>query len=270
MKTAVVCICKNEENYIKEWIDHYFNIGFDKIFVCDNNDIGNDSMYDIIKELNNENVIYSNWQGKQFCQVECYTKLYADYKNSFDWILFCDIDEFLEFKDKSQDIKTFLSNPIFENAGEVRFCWQIYDDNGLLDVFDGNYSVKRFTHHLSPDHKRQDQCKSIIQTKFWNGKIHAHGVYDSNILAVDSTGAKCNNKGCSISTECKQILGDAWLNHYRTKTIGEYIRFKMFRGDVLSEKMLKKNVNINNFWTDNKKTPEKEAYAKKLIKEYKG
>lgn len=60
MNTAVVCICKNEENYIKEWIDHYFSLGFDKIFVCDNNDVGNDSMYDIIKGLNNENVIYSD------------------------------------------------------------------------------------------------------------------------------------------------------------------------------------------------------------------
>ena len=44
----------------------------------------------------------------------------------------------------------------------------------------------------------------------------------------------------------------------------------MFRGDALSKNLLKKNVNINNFWQDNEKTPEKEAYAQKLIKEYKG
>ena len=35
----VVCTCARGENdYIVEFVDHYLNLGFDKIFICDNND----------------------------------------------------------------------------------------------------------------------------------------------------------------------------------------------------------------------------------------
>lgn len=33
MKTALVCIAKNEDNYIDEWIEYHLMLGFDRIFV---------------------------------------------------------------------------------------------------------------------------------------------------------------------------------------------------------------------------------------------
>ena len=37
MKVALVCIAKNEDLYIDEWIDYHFKLGFDEIFVYQNN-----------------------------------------------------------------------------------------------------------------------------------------------------------------------------------------------------------------------------------------
>ena len=41
MSSCLIAIAKNEEPYLKEWIEYHANLGFDKIIVCDNNDVGN-------------------------------------------------------------------------------------------------------------------------------------------------------------------------------------------------------------------------------------
>lgn len=33
MKSAIVCIAKNEDHYIDEWIKYHLKLGFAKIFV---------------------------------------------------------------------------------------------------------------------------------------------------------------------------------------------------------------------------------------------
>ena len=37
MKIAVCAIMKDENQYIEEWSNHYKNLGFDHIFIYDNN-----------------------------------------------------------------------------------------------------------------------------------------------------------------------------------------------------------------------------------------
>ena len=37
MKVALVCIAKDEDEYIKEWIEYHKKLGFDNIFVFENN-----------------------------------------------------------------------------------------------------------------------------------------------------------------------------------------------------------------------------------------
>ena len=37
MKIALVCIAKDEDNYLREWLDYHFKIGFDDAYVYCNN-----------------------------------------------------------------------------------------------------------------------------------------------------------------------------------------------------------------------------------------
>ena len=37
MRTALVCIAKNEDNYLDEWIKYHLKLGFSEIFVYQNN-----------------------------------------------------------------------------------------------------------------------------------------------------------------------------------------------------------------------------------------
>jgi phosphosulfolactate synthase (CoM biosynthesis protein A) len=36
MKVALVCVAKNEDNYIDEWLNYYNKLGFDNIFMYQN------------------------------------------------------------------------------------------------------------------------------------------------------------------------------------------------------------------------------------------
>ena len=43
MQVVVCAMAKNEHLYIKDWVNHYLRIGFDKIYIYDNDDPGTKS-----------------------------------------------------------------------------------------------------------------------------------------------------------------------------------------------------------------------------------
>ena len=36
MRTAIVCIAKNEDRYIKEWAEDHLKLGFDSVYIYQN------------------------------------------------------------------------------------------------------------------------------------------------------------------------------------------------------------------------------------------
>ena len=44
MKVALIGICRYANEYVEEWINHYLSIGIDHIYLCDNNDVNDDSL----------------------------------------------------------------------------------------------------------------------------------------------------------------------------------------------------------------------------------
>ena len=53
-------MAKNENKYIKEFIDYYKNLGINKIILYDNNDIKDDNLKVILKKYINNNFIELN------------------------------------------------------------------------------------------------------------------------------------------------------------------------------------------------------------------
>ena len=50
MKIALVCIAKNEDNYIHEWINYHLKLEFDSIFIYENDwesNVINDKVFKI-------------------------------------------------------------------------------------------------------------------------------------------------------------------------------------------------------------------------------
>lgn len=200
-KTALVCIAKNEDNYINEWIDYHKKIGFDDIFIYQN-----DWNYDITS--NNVKVIKYDGQNMQ---LYAYNDFIENYHDKYEWAAFFDCDEFLVLK-KHESIQEFLND--YSNFDSVVINWVLFGDNGLEKINQNNHSVlERFT-------KRQNRVnphvKSIVKLKKGLMFVHNSHVVDG-INWVDpnyNTGSEALNPKGSDDI--------AQLNHYFCKTKEEF------------------------------------------------
>ena len=102
IKEIKVCLCspgKEENKYIKEFIEHYKNYGVDKIFLYDNNDLDGEYFEQEINEyINDKFVEIINFRGKKRALLlmmnDCYKKNFKKY----DWLIFFEIDEYIHLK----------------------------------------------------------------------------------------------------------------------------------------------------------------------------
>ena len=263
-KVLLCAIAKMENHYIREWVEHYKRLGFDNICLYDNNEVEGERFDEVIGDYIDEGfVILKDVRGLTEQQHPCYMNCYKEFGLDYNWIAFFDADEFLEFEDKNMNIKTFLHQNKFIDYNCVRFCWKNYTDSGLVRVEDDNYSVTRFTEWVP-----SRCCKSIIRTGLKLQVIKAHG--GTPVIPCNAGGKPCWNdeKPSFAKIGTKPYYKHAWLNHYRCKTIEEYVRFKLFRlYPDQSQERAKKELTLDFFFTDNKWTKEKKQVAKEIFKE---
>lgn len=267
MKVLLCAIGKCENHYIREWVEHYYKLGFTRIVLYDNNDIDGERFEDVIAYyIDNKFVKLVDVRGKKEQQHPCYWNCYHKYgvePYNYDWILFADCDEFLEL-DGYDNIKDFLEQEKFSKFNCIRFYWKNYTDNGLLRVENNNYSISRFK-----EFKPSKQGKSMIRTRLNIKLIKAHSARP--LHSCDAIGNRCLND----ETRSMSILGikpmykGAWLNHYRHKTIEEFVTNKMQRlYPDQPDDSAKKVLTLDNFFELSERTPEKENFANELLKSY--
>jgi hypothetical protein len=204
LKTVLVCIAKNEDKYINEWVEYHLKLGFDKIFIYEN---------DWTSNVDNLNVIKITYNGVRK-QIPCYNDFIKNYRNEYDWAMFLDVDEFLVLK-KHKILSEFLE--IFKNEVAVGINWIFFGDNNqkLTD----EYSVlKRFTkRRKTSDH----HIKSIVNLK----RCGFMSVHNNIVGFVDTNFKKFGNTPFNPSGP----IDLAQINHYFVKTKEEFI-IKQSRG----------------------------------------
>lgn len=262
MKICIIAIAKHENLYIKEWVNHHLNLGFDRIFICDNNDSGDEKISDVI---DNEKVTILDYHDVDSVQKKAYTKEFLIHRNEYDWFVFIDIDEFIMLNEKYEgNIKNFISDSIFNECDIIRLCWKVYTSETELDVKNDDYRVvERFKdiHICGQEFFAKSIIRGNIETKY-NICIYGHGLYlHPKNKVFSSDGKPVLDNWVSIG---KPIYDNAWINHYPTKTVGEFIRQKYLRGGPNHNG--RKYSNLKYFFTYNNFTNEKEAYALELIK----
>ena len=78
---ALCAMVKNENLYVREWVEWYKNLGVSKIFLYDNNEINGEHLHDVIGDyIENEYVVVFNIRGKQKYQLEAYKDFYNDFE----------------------------------------------------------------------------------------------------------------------------------------------------------------------------------------------
>lgn len=270
MKVCVCALAKNEHLYINEWVAHYVKLGFDKIYICDNDDLNVKPSYKNIDSKYNKNVVIVDIRGQHYSnlQGETYTRFYNSHKEMYDWFLFCDIDEFLTGID---NIKEFLNKPYLRNAYQIRVKWKLFGDDNLIER-DMNKSVmetfkKEITEPLTKDLKSvcklHNQGKAFVRGNLQDivfNSVHFATMkrYNQIVPSVLPNGQECKS-GVEIKEDYSK--NNIFLNHYMTKSLSEFVNQKIGRGDaVFGNRVIK----LDYYWRLNKQTKAKMKWLENM------
>ena len=285
MKVAVCCIIKLENLYIEEFILHYQSIGVDHIFIYDNNDPNDEDPNDVCKKYVDDgfvSIINYRDQGKYPMGqglISAFNNCWVTNRNDYDWILFCDNDEFLNFDPiYKNNIKNYLSDECFNNVDIIKINWRCFDDNNLI-YYEDKPLKERFTHLCWDDPYCFDEnrhvkslCNCHSSKKFiWDETSAAHSpntFLDDSLVISDNTGKILKKQEDYVFTQQINYINydKAWLDHYRMKTIDEYVNNKI-------KKLTKKGYSLlgftsNMFFNYNEYSKEKETIYLDYIKDH--
>lgn len=262
---ALCCIGRRENRYAREFIEHYRRIGFDKVFICDNNHDGEEYFEDVLSDyIESGFVEVLDYRNKGGYQCHAYSEVYKKYGKRYQWIAFFDFDEYLTIVDGS-DIHSLMSR--YDDFNCVLFNWMNYGDNGLLRD-DGRDLQERFTEPL-PDQYVQyeetlenDHIKCVVHGGINGMSFHfcPHIPCSPMLNCCDSLGRKCCQKPFQ-----PHDFSVAYLKHYLTNTVEEWASIKWQKGTG-DRKTIEsfRNTYAGRFFKYNKWTAEKEAIMRKL------
>lgn len=152
MKIAVCAIMKDENQYIEEWSNHCKNLGFDHIFIYDNN-----SKIPLVSEKDYITIV--NWPDDKFkSQSRSYLSCAKNEGKDYDYILFIDADEF--YMSKSMNIHKDVEN-LKNKYGDfdgLGLYWRIYGQP--KPYLEKRQVIEKYTQYFGHTH-----IKSLLKPK---------------------------------------------------------------------------------------------------------
>lgn len=218
---CVICsIIKNEQNYLSEWISHHFNLGFKKIFLFE--DRGSIPHHNVVGD--DPNVILTSLEEEKFDflfidntrkQTTLYNWFINEYYDKYDWVLFIDIDEFVNIESPNT-LDTILQNKI--DFSSFKIYWRMFNANGNVEK--QNNVINTYTRDITEICDENDICpKTFVNLHKPLPMISPH-----NTLYVSEL-CDCNTWEVSYK--------DIWLNHYFTKSWDDWCDRFLKKGDLI-------------------------------------
>ena len=261
-----VCLCliaKNENKYIKEFVEYYKNFGINKIFLYDNNEPTGENFENVINNyIKTGFVELINFRGIPTAQLNAYNNCYNKNKNNYDWLIFFDADEFIYLKDFN-NIKLFLGDKRFYKCESIQLNYVYHTDNNLI-FYENKSVIERFpeiSHKIGKKIWHRSNVKSIIRGNLKNFSI-------TNVHYLSSKLKSCNGFGKKVNIFHLHTLDlDSnfyYLIHYFSKSLEEFIE-KLMRTDAVYSKDSKMK-RIEQYLKYNSITKEKLDYIENATK----
>ena len=256
-----ICLCtlgKEENKYVREFINHYIKYGVDKIFIYDNNDINGESFDIVIDDyIQNKSVEVLNYRGINKVQLKTMNHCYKNNFLKYDWIIFYDMDEFIYLKNVF-NLKKFLNKPIFNYCDYIRLNNIYHSDNNNLYYINKTLS-ERFPEIIL--NMKKYPIKTILK-----GNITGIKITNVHFLSQNKKIKACNGFGNLVKKinlyADKVDNKNNYINHYCFKSTEEFIS-KIKRGSAvygLKKRML---IKIKFYFAFNKITLKKINYIEK-------
>ena len=262
-KEIRICLCviaKNENLYAREFVERYKNIGYNKIFLYDNNDKNGEHFEEVINDyiqteyvkiIDFREIIHGSPQ--HYAYQDCYRKN----NKSYDWLSFYDMDEFLEINKKYKNVQDYLKDKIFDfcqnikiNRLEIINKNILYYENKTLKE-----RIKPEKENISPDIRIKSTYRGNLSVNIWEKSYNPH----TSLLNI--TSCSCSGKVIKFDSpyNIPPDLTKAKLKHYYYKSFEEYC-LKNSRGQADRPKGMNKkiiNENFKSLYLENKNDSKK-------------
>lgn len=271
---AICAIGRRENQYTQEWVSHYLTLGFDHIYIYDNNHDGEEHFEDVLGEQMAEGfVTIIDWRNREGenTQRDAYNDCYERFGRKHGWLAFFDFDEFLCFAKSHTDITDSTEKPLqafLKDKGAfncILINWMNMTDSGLVRN-DRRPLMDRFTEPMPADkagiggdYPENNHVKCIVR-----GGIRGLSFWRNPHVPTTPPMHCCNANGEAVRQKARIPYNHdtAYLKHFTTKTIEEWLSNKMQKGtpDRTYEEALTSYKDY--FFKINERTAEKEAFIK--------
>ena len=265
-----ICICaigKNENLYIKEFVNYYEKLGYKHIYLYDNNDINGERFEDVIqKEIEKGFVSIINYRGyrgkEQNPQFDAYENCYEKNNKNYTWISFFDIDEYLELVPSNMTAKNFFSQEKFKLCEVIKLNWLLYKTNESL-YYENIPLHKRMIiplYGIRENEHIKSSARGNLTPNYWSNTINPH-TSQNNFTTCSSSGKIINSSSPFNSPIEYQY---AYLKHYHFRSFEE-LCLKIKRGRPVPEYKKFRLEKIKSLIEENKNNTEKMDIIKRIF-----
>ena len=240
---SVLCMFKNESSIIKEWIQHYISEGIDHFYLIDNG--STDDYHSQIKDYTDLiTLVVDPTRLPKGTQRTLYNKHFFEIiKKETEFILPCDIDEYVYSRNGYKTIKDFLEKSEYDS---IWIPWKLFGTK-CESTPDSiiNSLTKRKKYFVQETEKLKGMGKTITRTnKILMLNLHQCKVLDGiNFIRFDYGSDLNLNHYKLISEEyyknvkCVRGGGNSGLN--KKDYSMEYFREKQLEYSEVKDKELK-------------------------------
>ena len=249
---VIMAPCKDEENYICEWIKYHLDLGFDKIYLYDNNDdssiLPKVLYYNLDKSYIDKVIIYPIPGLKAFKKQICFDFLN---EKEFKWCAVIDCDEFITLT-SHKNIKDYI-NSFPSDCEQILLPWLFYDPGDFKGDIPIPLLEREYFPYVPVEKPPIGGYGKSIQKKTDKEKKEDifHWNFNNNVVSYFSNYKKINFNTTQLHSYLSSIrkmkfiklhnINNCYIKHFQSRNKFEYIK-KNERGCDL----LKTNNHYNN------------------------
>jgi hypothetical protein len=243
---AVGAVFKNEAHILEEWIKHYIHHGVEHFYLI--NDGSSDDYYKIIEPfIYSKHVTLFNEDARpQYTgrQRDMYNIHILPHLHETQWLLMCDLDEFVWSED-NVDLRIVLKKCM--HFSQIQFEHTIFGSNGLIHT--PKYAVSSFTRRSSVHPtKNPGNRKYFVNSSVAFRSLNVHhasyadddSIHKTDFVLLDPYWFRMNHYCCQSRDFWKQIKctrGDA--DNYKLRTPSDFDEID--KNDVVDVGLLLQN-----------------------------
>lgn len=222
---------KDENSYLKEWLDYHIKVGVDHFYLF--NQDGSEESWRILEPYQKEGIVTvhdwtkidSKYEGPTFFFQKNknhmgYTHAATYYRQETEWLLKIDLDEFLFMADEQESIKSWLKQLDKDSIRAIRVPRIDFGSNGHQKEPEGGVLENYIRREENPSN-----YKDMANTDFLND--------NNRCFSSHKWAYRWFSGGKIYEPDPKNSLR---INHYYTKSKEEYFdRQNISRGRKVSE-----------------------------------